>query len=152
MHLTFVFSDPPHLSYMSLQTTTIGMLTGMIPVTSGAAFVAGRDVIGDMANIRRNLGVCPQHDILYPDLTVKEHLRMYAVLKGVRGSCLQEAISVRISCFWLTFVRREVGNGTHLSVSIARGVKLVYLSCKHSASNRIDCAGGCHCYVKTFWL
>ena len=67
----------------------------MIPVTSGAAFVAGSDVTGDMANIRRTLGVCPQHDILYPDLTVREHLRMYAVLKGVPGKDLKEAISVR---------------------------------------------------------
>ena len=77
-----------------LQTTTIAMLTGMIPVTSGCAFVAGRDVNGDMSNIRRSLGVCPQHDILYPDLTVREHLRMYAVLKGVPRSQLREAIKV----------------------------------------------------------
>ncbi|CAN0566210.1 unnamed protein product, partial [Ectocarpus sp. 12 AP-2014] len=65
------------------KTTTIGMLTGMIPVTSGSAFVAGRDVKADMVSIRNSLGVCPQHDILYPDLTVREHLRMYAVLKSV---------------------------------------------------------------------
>ncbi|CAN0224913.1 unnamed protein product, partial [Ascophyllum nodosum] len=62
------------------KTTTIGMITGMIPVSSGCAVVAGCDVIHDMANIRRTLGVCPQHDILYPDLTVREHLHMYAVL------------------------------------------------------------------------
>ena len=73
----------------------------MNPVTSGAAFVAGRDVIGHMATIRRNLGVCPQHDILYPDLTVREHLRMYAVLKGVPGSRLQETISVRFAVNYL---------------------------------------------------
>ena len=76
------------------QTTTIGMLTGMIPVSSGNAFVAGRDVNGDMVNIRHSLGVCPQHDILYPDLTVREHLRMYAVLKAVPRSRLQETIKV----------------------------------------------------------
>ena len=76
------------------QTTTIGMLTGMIPVTSGRAFVAGRDVTTDMVNIRNSLGVCPQHDILYPDLTVREHLRMYAVLKAVPTSALQETIKV----------------------------------------------------------
>lgn len=72
------------------------MLTGMIPVTSGVAFVAGRDVVSDMVTIRHSLGVCPQHDILYPDLTVREHLRMYAVLKAVPGSRLQEVIKVRI--------------------------------------------------------
>ncbi|CAN0282554.1 unnamed protein product, partial [Laminaria digitata] len=68
------------------------MLTGMTTVTSGCAFVAGRDVNGDMSNIRRSLGVCPQHDILYPNLTVREHLRMYAVLKGLPRRNLQKAI------------------------------------------------------------
>lgn len=71
------------------------MLTGMVPITSGCAFVAGRDALSDMASIRNNLGVCPQHDILYPDLTVREHLRMYAVLKGVPRSRLEEVIKVR---------------------------------------------------------
>ena len=33
--------------------------------------------------IRRNLGVCPQHDVLFPDLTVQEHLVMFAAFKGV---------------------------------------------------------------------
>ena len=78
------------------QTTTIGMLTGMIPVSSGNAFVIGRDVNGDMGNIRHSLGVCPQHDILYPDLTVREHLRMYAVLKAVPSARLQETIRVSL--------------------------------------------------------
>lgn len=71
------------------------MLTGMIPVTAGSAFVAGRDVVSDMVSIRNSLGVCPQHDILYPNLTVREHLRMYAVLKSVPRSRLQEVITVR---------------------------------------------------------
>ena len=74
------------------------MLTGMIPVTSGRAFVAGRDVATDMVNIRNSLGVCPQHDILYPDLTVREHLRMYAVLKAVPSSELRDTIRVGL---WL---------------------------------------------------
>ena len=35
-----------------------------------------------MKYIRRDLGVCPQHDILFDDLTVKEHLELYAAFKG----------------------------------------------------------------------
>lgn len=30
-----------------------------------------------------NLGICPQFDLLWPDLTVEEHLKFYAKLKGV---------------------------------------------------------------------
>lgn len=72
------------------------MLTGMVPVTEGVAFVSGRNVNGDMVDIRRNLGVCPQHDVLYPDLTVREHLRMYAVLKGVPRKEVASVIQVKI--------------------------------------------------------
>jgi ATP-binding cassette subfamily A (ABC1) protein 3 len=35
-----------------------------------------------MEEIRKVMGVCPQFDILYDDLTVKEHLELYAVFKG----------------------------------------------------------------------
>ncbi|CAM9263174.1 unnamed protein product [Hapterophycus canaliculatus] len=117
------------------KTTTIGMLTGMIPVTSGLAFVAGRDVSTDMVNVRRSLGVCPQHDILYPDLSVREHLRMYAVLKAVPGSRLQATITATLNDVGLTEKENELtttlsgGQKRKLSVGIALigGSKVVFL-------------------------
>lgn len=39
-----------------------------------------------MQAIRGNLGVCPQHDILFPELTALQHLQVYAVFKGVPSS------------------------------------------------------------------
>lgn len=45
-----------------------------------------------MAAIRQDLGVCPQFDILWPEITVKEHLMLYAAIKGFnREQQLQEA-------------------------------------------------------------
>ena len=42
-----------------------------------------------MAQIRKSLGLCPQHDILFDNLTVAEHLYFYAQvsqqLTGVSG-------------------------------------------------------------------
>jgi ABC-type Na+ transport system ATPase subunit NatA len=35
-----------------------------------------------MTEIRKNLGLCPQHNILFDDLTTAEHIRFYARLKG----------------------------------------------------------------------
>lgn len=32
------------------------------------------------------MGVCPQFDLLWPELTVEEHLFFYARLKGVNRS------------------------------------------------------------------
>jgi ABC-type multidrug transport system ATPase subunit len=40
------------------------------------------DVESQMEAIRKFLGVCPQHDILFDDLTVKEHLELFAAFKG----------------------------------------------------------------------
>ena len=37
-----------------------------------------------MAAIHHHLGVCPQFDIHYPELTAEEHLLFYARLKGVK--------------------------------------------------------------------
>ena len=53
------------------------MLVGLLPPTAGNAyFPGGMSIAEDMHEIRRNLGVCPQHDILFPELTVMEHLQV----------------------------------------------------------------------------
>ncbi len=65
------------------KTTVMNMLTGLYPPTAGHATVLGNDIATEMDEIRANMGVCPQHDILYPTLTVYEHLSLYAALKGV---------------------------------------------------------------------
>uniref|UniRef100_A0A3B4UC74 ATP binding cassette subfamily A member 3 n=1 Tax=Seriola dumerili TaxID=41447 RepID=A0A3B4UC74_SERDU len=64
------------------KTTTLSMLTGLFPPTSGRAYINGNDICQDMALIRRSLGLCPQHDVLFDNLTVREHLLFYAQLKG----------------------------------------------------------------------
>eukprot|EP01100_Stratorugosa_tubuloviscum_P006213 TRINITY_DN268_c0_g1_i3.p1 TRINITY_DN268_c0_g1~~TRINITY_DN268_c0_g1_i3.p1 ORF type:complete len:717 (-),score=265.29 TRINITY_DN268_c0_g1_i3:461-2569(-) len=65
------------------KTTTISMLTGLFPPTSGDIFVCGYSVNYQMDDIRNFLGVCPQHDILWGDLTAREHLNLFAELKGI---------------------------------------------------------------------
>ncbi|KAJ8577610.1 hypothetical protein ON010_g1598 [Phytophthora cinnamomi] len=64
------------------KTTVMSMLTGMTPPSSGSAWIRGHSVVSDMRKIRQSLGYCPQHSVLYPDLTVKEHLTFYGRLKG----------------------------------------------------------------------
>jgi ATP-binding cassette, subfamily A (ABC1), member 3 len=57
----------------------------------------GRDVQNEMAQIRNFLGVCPQHDILFDDLTVKEHLLLFAAFKGMKSSDIPQAVEKMIS-------------------------------------------------------
>uniref|UniRef100_A0A8C4L831 ATP binding cassette subfamily A member 3 n=1 Tax=Equus asinus TaxID=9793 RepID=A0A8C4L831_EQUAS len=73
------------------KTTTLSMLTGLFPPTSGRAYISGYEISQDMVQIRKNLGLCPQHDVLFDNLTVAEHLYFYAQLKGLsRQKCPEE--------------------------------------------------------------
>ena len=38
------------------------------------------------------MGVCPQFDLLWPQLTVEEHLFFYARLKGIPGKSIQKKV------------------------------------------------------------
>lgn len=71
------------------KTTLMGIMTGLHTPTSGRALINGYDCVEDMTAIRQGLGVCPQHDILYDDLTVFEHVRLFASIKGVAASQIQ---------------------------------------------------------------
>jgi ABC-type multidrug transport system ATPase subunit len=66
------------------KTTTISMLTGLVEPTEGNAVIRGRSIRDphSLGIIRRSLGVCPQHNILFDALTVEEHLVFFGGLKG----------------------------------------------------------------------
>jgi len=65
------------------KTTTINMLTGMVAPTSGHARISGKDIRTQMGAIRNDVGICLQHDCLFPQLTVKEHLQFFSRIKGL---------------------------------------------------------------------
>lgn len=67
------------------KTTTMSMLTGLFQPTSGTAYVNGCDIKMDLKGARQSLGVCQQHDVLFEDMTVEEHLMFYSKLKGMTG-------------------------------------------------------------------
>ncbi|KAI2474174.1 ATP binding cassette (ABC) protein subfamily A member, partial [Diabrotica virgifera virgifera] len=67
------------------KTTLFNILTGLSSPSSGRAFIYGRDVrnTNDMNKIRKMTGICPQHDILFDNLTPREHLEFFAEIKGI---------------------------------------------------------------------
>jgi ABC-type multidrug transport system ATPase subunit len=70
------------------KTTLISMLTTTLSVMQaggGRAFVGGVDVAADGQKVRKTIGVCPQHDILYPTLTVWEHLLFACRMRGAKN-------------------------------------------------------------------
>ncbi|XP_014796249.1 PREDICTED: ATP-binding cassette sub-family A member 13 [Calidris pugnax] len=64
------------------KTTVISLLTGQYPPSSGTIIVNGKDIRTDLAAIRTELGVCPQYDVLFNILTVREHLLLYGSVKA----------------------------------------------------------------------
>ncbi|CAG5059695.1 unnamed protein product [Parnassius apollo] len=74
------------------KTTTISMLTGMIPPTSGSASINGYNIVTETELARKSLGICPQHNVLFPDLTVAEHIIFYSRLKGVHKNKIQNEV------------------------------------------------------------
>uniref|UniRef100_A0A674GFY0 P-type phospholipid transporter n=1 Tax=Taeniopygia guttata TaxID=59729 RepID=A0A674GFY0_TAEGU len=65
------------------KTTTFKMLTGDTDVTSGDAVVAGSSILTHISNVHQNMGYCPQFDAIDDLLTGREHLHLYARLRGV---------------------------------------------------------------------
>ncbi|XP_076791656.1 ATP-binding cassette sub-family A member 9 isoform X3 [Arvicanthis niloticus] len=62
------------------KSTTISMITGDTIPTAGQVFLKGS--VGGAA--LGFLGYCPQENVLWPILTVKEHLELYAAVKGLK--------------------------------------------------------------------
>lgn len=74
------------------KTTTIRMLCGLLTPTAGDATVVGYDLRTQQSEIRRSIGYMSQRFGLYDDLTVRENVRFYAAVYGLRGAALDARI------------------------------------------------------------
>ncbi|XP_042586458.1 uncharacterized protein LOC109091145 [Cyprinus carpio] len=64
------------------KTTTMSLLTGLFSPTSGTIEVYGMDMQTSIDDVRKEMGVCMQYDVLFDHLTTKEHLLLYAQIKA----------------------------------------------------------------------
>ena len=62
------------------KTTTMSMLTGLFSPSSGEARINGFNIRTAMQAARDSLGLCPQHNMLFPSLTVMEHLIFFGMV------------------------------------------------------------------------
>ena len=65
------------------KTTTMRILTGFTPPTSGTATVDGHDVVDSSLEVRRRIGYLPETVPLYTDMTVGGYLNFMGTLRGM---------------------------------------------------------------------
>ena len=56
-----------------------------VVLAAGNATIEGLSIREDMGSIYSLLGVCPQHDLLWEQLTPVQHLNFYGRLKNLRA-------------------------------------------------------------------
>lgn len=76
------------------KSTAIALMTGLLSASQGDFSVYGHRLTTDLQTIRRITGICPQHNVLFPTLTVQEHLSFFGELKGFYGKELRREIDL----------------------------------------------------------
>ena len=75
------------------KTTTMKMMTGLLPVTEGSAKLFGKPMAADDMQARRNVGYMSQAFSLYGELTVRQNLELHAHLYHLASNQIESRIS-----------------------------------------------------------
>ena len=51
--------------------------------------ICGEDIESSLSSVFEAMGYCPQHDALWPSITVAEHIAGYAEIRGIRQDQIQ---------------------------------------------------------------
>ena len=110
------------------KSTLINILIGLYTSTSGSAIYDSYDILTSEGSqkFRKILGICPQHDVLFNDLTVEEHLELFCVFKSVDSSIISKEVTKVINEFGLEDKRytkaENLSGGQKRKLSIAIAV------------------------------
>lgn len=66
------------------KTSTMKVIVGEESPSSGRVAVGGFEITSNLCRAFKMLGYCPQHDALWNNLTLREHLQLFASLRGIR--------------------------------------------------------------------
>jgi ABC-type multidrug transport system ATPase subunit len=117
--------------------------------SDGTASIFGFSVAKDKFIVRQLVGVCKQDDYLYPNLTAREHLELFAGLRGVKDADLPGIVQEWLESVDLALVQDQESNGfsggmkRRLSVACAvssrkKGYATYCLKCAQHTANAKD--------------
>ncbi|KAM3592158.1 uncharacterized protein V6R79_013887 [Siganus canaliculatus] len=77
------------------KSTLMNILCGICPPTNGSAAIYGCPVaeIADASEMKQLVGICPQFNIIFDVLTVEEHLRIFAAIKGISAADIDAEVT-----------------------------------------------------------
>lgn len=84
------------------KTTTLSMLSGLLAPDEGRIRFDGVDLASRPLEVKAMLGVVPQENALYEDLSAREHLNLWGGLYGLRGRDLAGAVDRVLEWIGLT--------------------------------------------------
>ena len=109
----------------------------MYDATSGQAIYKENNILDEsqMKEFRNKLGICPQHDILFPQLTVREHLEMFCYFKGFDVDKIKEEVDNTLKDFRIHDIENilagtlSAGQRRKLSIAISviGGSEVIFL-------------------------
>ncbi|KRX06128.1 P-loop containing nucleoside triphosphate hydrolase [Pseudocohnilembus persalinus] len=73
------------------KSSTFKAMTGNIHKSNGKVLLNGEE-IGNITEFDGDIGVCPQEDTLWPQLTPREHLTIFGLIKGVSKENIKEQV------------------------------------------------------------
>ncbi len=96
------------------KTTTLGAISGLLPTSSGAIRLDGRDLAGLPAHERVGLGICqaPEGRRIFPGMTVMENLEMGAYARRAKRGDLQPDLDRVFDLFPRLAARQAQPGGT----------------------------------------
>ena len=65
------------------KTTLLSIITGTKTADSGKILISGKNPTKNMSEIHSKIGVCPQFDNLWSDLTIQDHFLFYLRIRGI---------------------------------------------------------------------
>lgn len=98
------------------KSTTMKMLTGLLPISEGEAWLFGKPVDANDINVRRHLGYMSQAFSLYSELTVEQNLVLHARLYGIKEANIPQRVSELVKRFGLEEHRQSLPDSLPLGV------------------------------------